>query len=337
MANESPPSSSGLIMLRPKHFAWNPDTASSNAFQGTMPSPSEAREIALEGLREFDQMAVALYDAGIPLTILEDRDEPACPDAVFLNNWFCTLPASTAEVPEAGDEQEPALGPGGGAGLVHFPMESPARRLEIRPNLAHELIESGFQVDFESDWSDWAEGGQYLEGTGSMVLDHQHRIAYAALSSRTSITLFRSWCSAFGFEPLSFETADRDGHPLYHTNVVMSLGRRLAFWGSEAVEIFARREVHRRLQDGGRLIIDLNLRQISEFGANVLEAYSSDGTPHWIASQRAITSWTSDQRRTIESCSSILAVDIPTIERIGGGSARCMLAENHLPPRLHTL
>ncbi|MFM7701007.1 MAG: arginine deiminase-related protein, partial [Bacteroidota bacterium] len=108
MTNESPPSNAGLIMLRPKHFGWNPDTASSNAFQGTMPSPSEANEIALEGLREFDQMAVALYDAGIPLTILEDRDEPICPDAVFLNNWFCTLPASTAEEPKAGDEQEPA-------------------------------------------------------------------------------------------------------------------------------------------------------------------------------------------------------------------------------------
>lgn len=337
MANESTLSGYGLIMLRPKHFGWNSETASTNAFQGAMPSPSEAREIAIEGLREFDRMAVAVDDAGIPLTILEDRDEPVCPDAVFLNNWFCTLPASSTSHQNSADEHEAAALAGGGAGLVHFPMESPARRREIRPNLAHELIEAGFQVDFESDWSDWAQGGQYLEGTGSMVLDHQHRLAYAALSSRTHSTLFRSWCSAFGYEPLAFETEDHNGLPFYHTNVIMSLGTDLALWGSEAVKPQAKHEIQQRLEDSGKLVIDLNLRQISEFGANVLEAYSAEGTPHWIASQRAIASWTTAQRRTIEAHASILAVDIPTIEGIGGGSARCMLAENHLPLRLKTL
>lgn len=337
MTRELTPSCPGLIMLRPKHFGWNSETAPSNSYQGAMPSPSESREIALEGLREFDRMADAVHNAGIPLTILEDRGEPACPDAVFLNNLFCTLPANSVEHQDLGDVDGPNPLSSGGSGLVHFPMESPSRRMEIRLNLAHELIEAGFQVDFESDWSDWAEGGQYLEGTGSMVLDHQHRVAYAALSSRTSPTLFRLWCSAFGYEPLSFETEDHHGLPLYHTNVVMSLGRHLAFWGGEAVEPFARREIHQRLRETGRLVIDLNQQQISEFAANVLEAYSADGTTHWIASQRAIASWTAAQRRLIEAHASLIPVEIPTIERIGGGSARYMLAENHLPSRLTPL
>ncbi|MBM3935834.1 MAG: hypothetical protein FJ343_01635 [Sphingomonadales bacterium] len=333
MTYESTPCGPGLIMLRPKHFGWNPETALSNTFQAAGPSPAEAKEITLQGLREFDRMADTIQSAGIPLTILEDRDHPACPDAVFLNNVFCTLP--TSPVKHNGQDYVESISviANGSAGLVHFPMESPSRRMEIRPNLAHELIEAGFQVDFESDWSDWADGGQYLEGTGSMVFDHQNHVVYAALSSRTSTVLLHSWCSTFGYEPLSFETQDLHGLPLYHTNVVMSLGRSLAFWGGEGVEKLTQVEIRQRLQDSDRLIIDLTLQQVSEFAANVLEAYSANGTPHWIASQRAIASWTAKQRRKIEANANLLPVEIPTIERIGGGSARCMLAENHLPRR----
>lgn len=323
-------------MLRPKHFGWNSETATSNAFQGAGPSSAEAGEITGQGLREFDRMADALHRAGIPLTILEDRNNPVCPDAVFLNNLFCTLPAFP-EIPEIPEDQDsdsiPSPGAGGGAGLVHFPMESPLRRMEFRPHLAHELIEAGFQVDFESDWSAWAEGGQFLEGTGSMVLDHANRIAYAALSSRTSDALFQNWCSTFGYHPFAFATQDPGGTPYYHTNVIISLGRTLAMLGEDCMDQITCSEIRRQLQDSGREIVTLNSHQISNFAANVLEACSSDGSPHWIASERALQSWTAQQRRIVESHGNLIAVQIPTIERIGGGSARCMLAENHLPRR----
>jgi hypothetical protein len=333
---EATPCSPELIMLRPKHFGWNSETASSNAIQGTGPSPTEAGEIAVQGLHEFDQMADALHRAGIPLTILEDRDDPVCPDAVFLNNLFCTLP-SCPKLPDGQySDNETSPTAGGGAGLVHFSMESPTRRLEIRPNLAHELIEAGFQVDFESDWSAWAEGGQFLEGTGSMVLDHPNRVAYAALSSRTSATLFSKWCSTFGYQPFAFATQDQRRIPYYHTNVMMSLGRKLALVGEECLDQITWFEIRRQLADSGREIIGLHSVQVSNFAANVLEACSSDGSPHWIASERALKSWTAEQRRIVESHGNLIPVKIPTIERIGGGSARCMLAENHLLRRIST-
>lgn len=260
-------------------------------------------------LNEFDEMLEQITISGIEVTVLPDREDLVCPDAVFLNNVFCTLPDG---------------------GLVHFPMESPLRRQEKNPDLASVLIEAGFKVQYESDWSDWAEGGQYLEGTGSMVLDHRNKMAFAAYSSRTSPQLFKSWCREFGYEAFGFHSSDPDGLPYYHTNVLMSLGHHTALVAKDAVDHLVYQELKSLLEAGGRKVIPMDSGQIGSFAANVLEATGTDGTYHWIASQSAIDAWTAQQRKLLMQEHKIIAVQLPTIESVGGGSARCMLAENHL-------
>jgi hypothetical protein len=296
-------------MLRPAHFGWNSETSSSNAFQTHLP-PSLTDLTAQQGLREFDAMHRRLLDAGLRVMVLDDREDVNSPDAVFLNNLFCTLPDG---------------------GLIHFPMEAPSRRLEKRQDLAHLLIEAGCRVAYESDWSAWADQGQFLEGTGSMVLDHDHRWAYAAYSTRTSPELFERWCQEMGYQGLGFETRDARGMPYYHTNVLMSLGQNLAFVAHDAMNPTAREELHRGLAQCGRDVLWLSPAQIDSFGANVLQVQHPAGHRCWIASETAVQAWGRELKQRVEGDGEIISVSIPTIEKIGGGSARCMLAENYLP------
>jgi hypothetical protein len=296
-------------MLRPAHFGWNSETSSSNAFQTHQP-PSLTDLTAQQGLREFDAMHRRLLDAGLRVMVLDDREDVHSPDAVFLNNLFCTLPDG---------------------GLIHFPMEAPSRRLEKRQDLAHLLIEAGCRVAYESDWSAWADQGQFLEGTGSMVLDHDHRWAYAAYSTRTSPELFERWCQEMGYQGLGFETRDARGMPYYHTNVLMSLGQNLAFVAHDAMNPTAREELHRGLAQCGRDVLWLSPAQIDSFGANVLQVQHPAGHRCWIASETAVQAWGRELKQRVEGDGEIISVSIPTIEKIGGGSARCMLAENYLP------
>ncbi|MGA1666256.1 MAG: arginine deiminase-related protein [Bacteroidia bacterium] len=299
----------GLLMLRPAHFGWNSETSSSNAFQTHQPQ-SLPDLTAQQGLREFDAMHSRLLDAGLRVMVLDDREDVNSPDAVFLNNLFCTLPDG---------------------GLIHFPMEAPSRRLEKRQDLAHLLIEAGYRVAYESDWSAWADQGQFLEGTGSMVLDHDHRWAYAAFSTRTSPELFERWCQEMGYQGLGFETRDARGMPYYHTNVLMSLGQNLAFVAHDAMNRTAREELHRGLAQSGRDVLWLSPAQIDSFGANVLQVQHPAGHRCWIASETAVQAWGKELKQRVEADGEIISVSIPTIEKIGGGSARCMLAENYLP------
>lgn len=299
----------GLLMLRPAHFGWNSETSSSNAFQTHQPRTLPDLT-AQQGLREFDAMHRRLIDAGLRVMILDDREDVNSPDAVFLNNLFCTLPDG---------------------GLIHFPMEAPSRRLEKRQDLAHLLIEAGYRVAYESDWSAWADQGQFLEGTGSMVLDHDHRWAYAAFSTRTSPELFERWCQEMGYQGLGFETRDARGMPYYHTNVLMSLGQNLAFVAHDAMNPTAREELHRGLAQCGRDVLWLSPAQIDSFGANVLQVQHPAGHRCWIASETAVQAWGKELKQRVEADGEIISVSIPTIEKIGGGSARCMLAENYLP------
>ena len=299
----------GLLMLRPQHFGWNPETGPSNAFQNREPD-GLPEQTAQEGQQEFDAMHHRLVEAGLRVTVLTDRKEVPCPDAVFLNNLFCTLPDG---------------------GLIHFPMEAPSRRLEKRDDLAHLLIEAGYRVAYESDWSDWAHQGQFLEGTGSMVLDHDHRCAYAAFSTRTSPELLERWCHEMGYDGWGFDSADANGRPYYHTNVLMSLGQNLALLAAEALDPWGQKELVKRLNSTGRDVLLLSPAQIESFGANVLQVDHPEGHRCWIASETAVRAWGPELRDRIEADGEIISVSIPTIEKIGGGSARCMLAENYLP------
>lgn len=296
-------------MLRPQHFGWNPETGPSNAFQNREPD-GHPEQTAQEGQREFDAMHHRLMDAGLRVTVLTDRKEVPCPDAVFLNNLFCTLPDG---------------------GLIHFSMEAPSRRLEKREDLAHHLIEAGYRVAYESDWSDWARQGQFLEGTGSMVLDHAHRCAYAAFSTRTSPELLERWCHETGYDGWGFDSADANGRPYYHTNVIMSLGQNIALLAAEALDPWGQKELITRLNSTGRDVLLLSPAQIESFAANVLQVDHPDGHRCWIASETAVRAWGPELRDRIEADGEIISVSIPTIEKIGGGSARCMLAENYLP------
>src|SRR5690606_13207880 len=209
-----PQTASAVLMIRPKRFGANPETAASNRFQAHDDGAPDAVSIAYAAPAEFDALADALERAGIRVHVLEGREAPICPDEVFPNNWFSTHADGT---------------------LVLYPMMAPNRRLERRPDLRHELERYGYAVRQVVDLSGLEARGLFVEGTGSLVLDRTNRLAFACTSARTSPVAVREFCAQLGFEPIVFGACDRDGHPIYHTNVMMSVGTEFAVVASETI------------------------------------------------------------------------------------------------------
>jgi hypothetical protein len=299
-------------MVRPASFGFNPQTAASNAFQQAPASAAEieARELALD---EFDGAVKALRRAGVQVLVVPDTPRPAKPDAIFPNNWVSFHGDGT---------------------VVLYPMLAPNRRWERREEVLEQVArEGGFRVVRTIDLTHREAEGKFLEGTGSLVLDRPHRVAYASLSPRTDLDVLGEFAQLLDYELVTFESRDGAGRPIYHTNVVMAIGTRFAVVCGEAIDLPLHRDaVFNRLRAAGHDIIDISLQQMQEFAGNMLELSTAGG--HVIA--LSTTAWRSlepAQRRTLESHASVIPVAIPTIERIGGGGVRCMLAEIHLPKR----
>lgn len=297
-------------MVRPAHFGPNAETAASNVFQ----HPIDRSAVALNSaaLDEFDGMVASLQNAGVRLIVIDDTDQPEKPDAVFPNNWLTTH--------ANGD-------------VFLFPLEAPIRRAERRVEIVDALrAEHGFYIRRVVDLSAHEDSGQFLEGTGSMVLDRIYGVAYAARSSRTNSELFHAFALDAGYDACAFDARDNSGHPIYHTNVMMALGERFAVICTAVIRDARQRDtVMSRLTSTGRRIIDISIEQMVAFAGNLLEVQGDGGEPLIALSRSAYAALTTDQHAALEECGKLLPVAVDTIERVGGGSVRCMLAEVFLP------
>jgi hypothetical protein len=301
---------SSVLMIRPKRFQSNPQTAESNAFQ-TEPdaSPAEQQQAALA---EFEGLASTLRDAGIDVLVFDDTAEPHTPDSVFPNNWVSFHADGT---------------------VVLYPMEAENRRGERRLDIIERLdAELGFQVREVVDLSPHEADGQFLEGTGSMVLDRVNRIAYACLSSRTHLDVLGDFAQRMDYEVVAFDAVDRDGVPIYHTNVLMNVGEQLAVVCAEAISRDEQRAaVLERLGSTGHEVLLIDFDQLEAFAGNMLELRGADGARLVAMSKRAWDSLDAEQKASFEANGRIAVAGIDDIEDSAGGSVRCMLAEIHLP------
>jgi hypothetical protein len=297
-------------MVRPAAFAFNPQTAESNRF---MHADAALGGAAAERAREeFEALAQSLRSEGIGVCVAEDSPTPIKPDAVFPNNWVSFHSDGT---------------------VVLYPMQAENRRLERRPEiLAQVRRDLDFQVRRTLDLTQYEASGRYLEGTGSLVLDHVHRIAYACRSPRTDAELVEAWGQALGYEPVVFDAVDRAGVPLYHTNVILSIGTRAAVVGAEAIVPRDRARVLEQLRASQREIIQIGFTEIEAFGGNVLELATWDeavgDATVLVLSASARGAFAEPGFARLAACvDTVLTVPVPTIERLAGGSVRCMLAE----------
>jgi hypothetical protein len=315
MEKPHPQCADAVLMVRPQAFGYNPETASTNTFQraGETQPPAADRDLARG---EFARLEQALESEGISVCAVEDTAQPVKPDAVFPNNWLSFHADGT---------------------LVLYPMQSPSRRLERRTEVIDAVVKRlGFRVSHLLDLTHHEEHGRFLEGTGSLVLDHRQRIAYACASARTHPGLVAEWARELKYEPVIFHATDRAGVALYHTNVLMCIGERVAIVGSAAIAPADRERVLARLRASEREILELGLDEIERFAGNMLELGTWDealgDSRVLVLSEAARRSLSPNAFAQLSGCTdTVLAVPVPTIERLGGGSVRCMLAEVFRP------
>lgn len=303
-----------ILMIRPIKFGYNAETAENNLYQKKLETQSPA-EIQQEALQEFNQFVDILKAAGVNVITIDDTVEPTKPDSIFPNNWISTHDDST---------------------VVTYPMWAVSRRLERREDIIDMLKSMGYQVGRRLDYSSFEAQEQYLEGTGSMILDREHQIAYACVSPRTHRDLFAAFCKEFGFRPVIFTasqtTAEGSLSEIYHTNVMMSVGEDMAILCDEAIRDAQEREmVIRTLEETGKEIVHITEAQCNHFAGNMLQVKSQSGQKLLVMSEQAYRSLTEEQIRQIEKHTDILYSPLTTIETCGGGSARCMMAEIFLP------
>lgn len=303
-------STNTVFVVRPARFSFNAETAASNHFQHHMQG-LDAATIQAQAFNEFDELVAALRAKGVRVLVFEDTLEPAKPDAVFPNNWLTLHPDGR---------------------VLLYPMCAPNRRAERRPDIL-EALGQQFIVTEVLDLSPHEQQNRFLEGTGSILFNHEHRVAYAALSPRTDAALFRQVAAQLGYRPVAFRACDAQGFAIYHTNVMLCIGSGFAVVCLESIANAAERAaVVGSFIGSGHEIVNISLAQVARFAGNLLALQTSAGTMLLVMSQSAFDALTAPQRQTLEKYAELLPLPIPTIETIGGGSVRCMLAEVFLPP-----
>ena len=299
--------SNAVLLVRPAAFGFHAEAAGTNAF---------AYPIADEGLQarvgaEFDGLADRLARAGVEVLVLEDAPEPARPDAIFPNNWVSFHADGT---------------------LVLYPMATAARRLERNvAGLLDLLRPAGFEVRNTVDLTRHEREGRFLEGTGSLILERPRQRAYASLSGRTDPDAIADFDARLGYSTFVFDARDRSGKPIYHTNVLLSLGSSFAMLCSEAVSADQRGALVDDIRASGRELIDFDYEQMRGFACNVIELRDGHGNPVIAMSSAARASFRADQITALERHGQLVDAPIPTIEAVGGGSVRCTIADVHLP------
>lgn len=299
-----------ILMVRPARFGFNEETAANNAFQTNDRSRSQS-EIEQAAQAEFDGFVERLRACGVRVIVAQDSPQPAKPDAIFPNNWVSFHHDGH---------------------IITYPMFSPLRRLERREEIIDQVLTSGFTSGRRTHLEAAEAENRFLEGTGSMILDHDHRLVYACLSRRTDEGLLHDYARLIGYQPVAFHSTDAQGQDVYHTNVMMALGETFAVICLESVKDDSERTLlESRLKDTGKTIIAISMDQMNSFAGNMLQVKNAAGEAFLVMSEQAFKSLTPAQVAVIEAHTSILYAPLYTIEQYGGGSARCMLAEVFLP------
>lgn len=300
-------STSQILMIRPVAFGFNTQTASSNAFQIKSDLNEKVQEKALA---EFDAFVENLRTNGIEVTVIEDTLNPHTPDSIFPNNWI--------SFHEDGS-------------IYLYPMQAENRRLERRDDLI-DTLSNKFDIKEINDISFTEDREEYLEGTGSMVLDRENKIVYACLSIRTQQNVLAIFCNESNYKTLTFKAIDQNGFAIYHTNVMMCVADKFVVICLDAVSSEKEKDkLISSFEKTNKEIIEINYSQMNQFAGNMLQINNKEGKIFLVMSERAHQSLNENQLKSISKYAEILSSPLTTIEDNGGGSARCMIAEIHLP------
>jgi hypothetical protein len=301
-----------VVMVRPASFGFNPDTAPSFMFQRETTEASR-KEIERRARMEFDILAGRLRSAGVDVIIIEDKEDLNTPDAVFPNNWVSFHHDGT---------------------VVLYPMLAPSRRPERRRDIIEKLEASGFRTSRVIDLTHHENQGRFLEGTGSVVFDHNDHLAYANISPRTNEQVLSELCGALGYKPITFRAVQNNGDAILHTDMTVSVGDRFViFCGDSIADAGDRKRVLDSLKSTGREIISIDLKQLEQFAGNVLQLQTQNDRSVLAISTSACLALRTEQRDAIQKFTKIVESPLPLFEGIGRGSARCMMADVHLPRR----
>lgn len=298
---------STVILSYPYHFGYNKETAASNKFQKKTNISSS--EITKRAQKEFEDFRKKLTDNGVEVLTLHHNKSDILTDAVFPNNWFSTTRNE----------------------IILYPLLSPNRRKERDTGILQKTLrENGFKKFTVVDFTDFEERGLYLEGTGSVVFDNKNRRAYAVESPRTSREVFDTLCDELDLnddDRIFFRAFDKKGHPIYHTNVIMTIGDRFCIVCLESIQNDERAAVKKEIESSGLEIIDISYEQVYNFCGNVINLSSYKNESLIIMSDRAFTNFNSEQIISLKKYGKIISSDIKKIETVGGGGIRCMVAE----------
>jgi hypothetical protein len=296
-----------ILMVRPYQFFFNQQTATNNFFQSNI-NIENANELAIA---EFDTMVEQLSAHQIEVKVIQDTKDPSTPDSIFPNNWISTHAGGT---------------------LCLYPMYAENRRAERKLSVL-EFLQANYKIENLLDITHFEKEGKFLEGTGSMVLDHQNKIAYGCLSERLDKEAFTHWCDKMQFKPISFKAVDDKAQPIYHTNVMMCMGDQFVVICLDSIPNEKEKQMLLdSFEQKNKEVITISQNQLNHFAGNMLQVFDMIEKPHLIMSEQAYTSLQPDQVKSLEKYNPILPISIPTIEALGGGSARCMMAEIYLSP-----
>lgn len=298
-----------ILMIRPVNFTYNDQTAVNNAFQVA----GHDKDVQRKALKEFDDFVLKLRNKGVVVMVVDDSPEPSTPDSIFPNNWV--------SFHEEGS-------------LVLYPMYAKNRRQERKPEVLKNIKEK-FSVSKVIDMSGSEVENKYLEGTGSMVLDRDKKIAYACLSPRTDTELFKKFCDELNYRPVAFRATDLNGKAIYHTNVMMCVADRFIIICLECIADKSEQEfVSNTILKSGKEIIEISNDQMNQFAGNMLQVSNRAGEKFLVMSTKAYTSLNEGQLKKLTAYNEIIHSSLDTIETNGGGSARCMMAEVYLAERI---
>jgi hypothetical protein len=301
-----------VLMIEPIAFGFNEETAKNNYFQ----IEQKGFDIQFKALTEFKAFVEKLRSKGINVITIKDTLDPHTPDSIFPNNWVSFHKDGK---------------------VVMYPMFATNRRVERREDIIETIKEQGFEVTEIDDWSFPEMQGHFLEGTGSMIFDHDNKLAYGSVSLRLDENLFREFCEKYGFTPVvfhSFQTVGEERLPIYHTNVMMCVADKFVVICLDCIDNeLERNKVIETIKNSGKEIIEISEAQIQQFAGNMLQVQNKDVEKFLVMSETAYKSLSPEQVSAIEKYCEIIYSDLNTIEVNGGGSARCMLAEVFLPKK----
>jgi len=293
-----------IFMVRPANFGFNEETAVSNAFQNQTELTSE--DIKKQVLTEFDAYVNKLREKGVNVTVIEDTKNPVKPDAIFPNNW--------------GSFHEDGT-------VILYPMATPNRRIEKREDIIADF-KTKYNISKVIDLSKYENENRFCEGTGSIIFDHINKRAYACLSPRTDKNVFVEVCSILNYKPIYFTSTDIDNQEIYHTNVMMCISEKFAVVCLDSIRNEDEKQrVVNSLEETGHEIVEITLNQVYQFAGNMLTVCNNSGKEYLVMSNSAFNILTEEQKDALMYYNELLPVDVGLIEKIGGGSARCMISE----------